>query len=69
MAEVVEAEQFAVQYANHYRADGKIVTLGYWDAVMDTTDIMRDLREQGYEPVVLRRKIVREYGDWEPANA
>lgn len=64
MSETTTAEQFAVTYANHYRA-GKVVTLGNYDALMDTTDIVRDLRRQGFEPTVLRREITRTYSDWE----
>lgn len=60
---IEKAEQFAVQYANHYQG-GKIVTLGNYDALMDTTDIVRDLSQQGFKPAVLRREITRTYGDW-----
>lgn len=56
-------EQFAVQYANH-RKGGKLVTLGNYDADFDTVDLVRDLRRQGYEPVVLRREVTVTYSDW-----
>lgn len=65
LPETVTVEQFAVRYVNHYK-DGKLVTLGNYDALMDTTDIARDLRRQGYEPTVLRRIITRTYTAWEP---
>lgn len=57
-------EQFVVQYANH-RKGGKLVTLGNYDTDFDTVDIVRDLRQQGYEPVVLRREVTVTYSDWE----
>lgn len=56
-------EQFAVRYENHY-SGGKVVTLGNYDAAMDTTDIVRDLRRQGFEPTLLRREITVTYSDW-----
>ena len=43
MSETVVTEQFCVQYVNHYRKDGKIITLGNYDAEMDTVDIIRDV--------------------------
>lgn len=61
--ETVVNEQFAVTYANHYR-DGKLMTLGNYDAEMDTTDIVRSLRQQGFEPTVIRREITITYGGW-----
>lgn len=66
VGETVVTEQFAVRYLNHRRGN-KPVTLGLWDADFDTTDIVRDLRQQGYEPEVMRRTITRVYSDWEPA--
>jgi hypothetical protein len=68
-AETVTVEQFAVRYTNHYRPDRKVVTLGNWDAWFDTVDIIRDLKQQGYEPELLRREVTRIYGAWEPSAA
>lgn len=66
MNETKVSEQFAVRYANHYK-DGKLVTLGNYDAAHDTVDIVRDLRRQGFDPTVLRREITVSYTDWTEA--
>ena len=63
-AESVTVAQFAVRYLNH-RKGNKEVTLGNWDAAHETVDIVRDLRQQGYDPKVLRRVVTRTYSDWE----
>jgi len=34
-------------------------------AAHETVDIVRDLRQQGYDPKVLRRVVTRTYSDWE----